>query len=518
MLRFVRMMEDGLRGRGRTVETIAPAVFFGRGRVTSHGSGKWLGYLDKYIVFPWMLRRRVRRLERDAVVQICDHSNAVYAPAAGSAGHPVLVVCHDMGAVRGALGEATDCPATPMGRRLQRWIARSLGRADLIACDSTATRKDVERLVRRPDGSPPETRLVLLGLNAPFRRLDPAEADARLAAVDGVGEGRPFVLNVGSSLRRKNRDGVLRIFARVAKQWPEGRLVFAGEALPSELVNLSEELGIAERVVQVAGPSNATLEALYNRALALLFPSRFEGFGWPVIEAQACGCPVLCSNAGSLGEVAGSGAFVRPVEDEEAFAREWLRLASDEGARAAWIEVGTQNPRASGRTKWSGLTRGSMMNCWPDASPDAMLNRPPSNTHENASHGFERAAAVDVAAVGAGAVFWIRDSSDLPHRAVVGIPKTLGHGGAFEHRQFDGVQEPRAGASRRTCRGRQSRVDHRIPPGAVTAFRARTGTTAATARRRARGHHAPTSHRLHEHRDHRCVHDVCRVPVADSFS
>ncbi len=247
----------------------------------------------------------MRVLGPEWTVQICDHSNAMYTPAASSAGHPVLVTCHDMGAVRGALGEPTDCPASAMGKRLQRWIVRSLGRADLIACVSTATRNDVARLVRRPDGTPPVIRLVLNGLNAPFRRLPPAETEARLAGVEGLNDGQPFVLNVGSSLRRKNRDAVLRIFARVAAHWPQGRVVFAGEPLPAELNALAVELGVAERVVQVVGPTGPALEALYNRAFALLFPSRFEGFGWPVIEAQACGCPVLCSDAGSLGEVAG---------------------------------------------------------------------------------------------------------------------------------------------------------------------------------------------------------------------
>ena len=343
MLRFARMMEDGLRAAGRAVEQTSPRVFFGRGRVTSRGFGKWLGYLDKYVVFPWELRRRVRRLGPGWVAHVCDHSNAMYAAAAGSAGHHMLVTCHDMGAVRGALGEATDCPASTMGKLLQRWIVRSLRKASLVVCVSSATRRDVERLLHHTDHSAPETRVVLNGLNAPFRQLDPEETRARLAGVAGLDAERPFVLNVGSSLRRKNREGVLRIFARVAQDWPDGQLVFAGEKLPPDLVALAGELGVAERVVQVVRPPGPVLEALYNRALALLFPSRFEGFGWPVIEAQACGCPVLCSDAGALGEVAGDGAFVRDAGDEEAFAGEWRRLAFDETARAAWTKAGLHN-------------------------------------------------------------------------------------------------------------------------------------------------------------------------------
>ena len=346
MLRFARMLAAGFAREGWPVETISPrAVFGGRGgRAANTGLGKWLAYVDKYLLFPWTLRRRVRGLGARAVVHLADHSNAVYAPAAASAGHRVLVTCHDLGAVRGALGEPTDCPASRTGRVLQSWIRRSLGRADAIACDSAATRADVDRLIRRPDGTPPDSRLVHIGLNAPFRPLPAAEADARLAAaVPSLADGRPFALHVGSGLRRKNREGVLRIFARRRDDWPEGRLVLAGEAPSAELLALAASLGVGERVVAVTRPADGLLEALYSRATALLFPSTFEGFGWPVVEAQACGCPVLSSDAGSLAEVAGEGAFVAPVTDEAAFAEELRRIVRVPAVRAAWVEAGFRN-------------------------------------------------------------------------------------------------------------------------------------------------------------------------------
>ncbi len=344
MLRFARMMLGGLRSSQREAEWTSPGAFFGRWLPGTRGLGKWLAYLDKFVLFPWALRRQVRALGPHGVVQICDHSNAMYVPAAASAGHPVLVVCHDLGAVRGALGEATDVAASRTGRVLQRWIARSLGRADLIVCVSTATKLDVERLIRRPDGALPRTELVLNGLNVPYHRLDPAETHARLAAgVPGLIADAPFVLNVGSSLPRKNRAGVLRIFARLKEECPTARVVFAGEALTDAVRRLAAELGVADRVVEAVKPPDAVLEALYNGATALLFPSRFEGFGWPAIEAQACGCPVLCSDAGSLGEVVGESAFVRTADDEEAFAGELRRLLSDDPARARWAEAGFRN-------------------------------------------------------------------------------------------------------------------------------------------------------------------------------
>ena len=111
---------------------------------------------------------------------------------------------------------------------------------------------------------------------------------------------------------------------------------------------------MTERVVEVVKPTDGELEALYNRATCLLFPSKFEGFGWPAVEAQVCGCPVLCSDAGSLGEVVGDSAFVRPVGDEEGVCRgSCCGVATDEDGAGALDGVGSEERGAvRGRGRW----------------------------------------------------------------------------------------------------------------------------------------------------------------------
>jgi len=135
---------------------------------------------------------------------------------------------------------------------------------------------------------------------------------------------------------------VLRIFARGQEQW-NGQLVFAGDLLAPQLWALAAELGVSNRVIQIENPANEVLETLYNGALALLYPSRFEGFGWPVIEAQACGCPVVCSNAGPLPEAAGDAGLFHDVDDEAGFAADVLRLTIDRTEREAWSEKSLHN-------------------------------------------------------------------------------------------------------------------------------------------------------------------------------
>jgi len=334
MQRFNTMMLRGLTSAGLPAELIQPEPFFGSFFVNDHGPiAKWFGYLDKYILFPFRLRKKLRDL-RPAIIHILDHSNAVYA--GDGAGIPVVVTCHDLLAVRGALGEQTDCPASFTGRILQRWILGGLRRAHHVACVSRATAADAERLVGNGKIS-----VVYLGLNYPYRKLDRETARAALAGVLPLDVDRPFVLHVGSNLRRKNREGALRIFALSKERW-NGQLVFAGDRLSAELLALAGELGIEERIVQVENPDNQMLEILYNTALALLYPSRFEGFGWPIIEAQSCGCPVLCSTSGPLPEVAGEAGLFHEVEDERGFADDLLRLLPP-GERGPWSEKSLRN-------------------------------------------------------------------------------------------------------------------------------------------------------------------------------
>jgi glycosyltransferase involved in cell wall biosynthesis len=255
-------------------------------------------------------------------------------------GVPIVTSCHDLLAVRGALGEQTDCPASLTGKLLQRWIVKGLRAATLIACVSKATLEDARRLVLRGDAKP-NLEVISLGLSYPYRKLPAEEARARLTRFSLLGKGTPFVLHVGSNLRRKNREGVLRIFARCQAQW-NGLLVFAGEPLSEALRSLGRQLGIMDRILEVPGATNEILEALYNCATALLFPSRFEGFGWPIIEAQSCGCPVICSDRAPLPEVAGEAGLIHPAEDEEAFAAEIIRLTDPE-ERARWSEKSLGN-------------------------------------------------------------------------------------------------------------------------------------------------------------------------------
>ena len=341
MLRYAALLHEALAAAGHQVDMLTPRAVLNRACQPPEGVWKWLGYLDKYLLGAPALRAAVSRAD---VMHVCDHSNAVYVPR--SAPLPCVVTCHDLLAVRGGLGEDTDCPASFFGTHLQKSILSGLRRADGIACVSQATLVDAQRLL----GSHVERlALVPLAMHHPYSILEESRARARLLA-DKVPIDLPFILHVGSNQRRKNRECVIRTLGALGARW-RGNFVFAGKALTAEMKELAASLGVADRIIEVVKPSNELLEALYNATVALLFPSRFEGFGWPILEAQACGCPVICSDRAPFPEVSGGAAIMRDADDAAGFAEAILELQQQPERRENLRHRGLANAARYSREK-----------------------------------------------------------------------------------------------------------------------------------------------------------------------
>lgn len=305
MQRFTDVFARHLPDHGFTVDCIRPQVHWNRQEGTS-GKGKWLGYADKFLRFPKELRRHIAATGPD-VVHVCDHSNAMYLRHAPKGRR--LATCHDLLAVRSALGEIPQNPTRFTGRLLQSWIRRSLSDADRIVADSHATRSDVERLT--PVGAS-RLSVVHVGLNYPYRRRSSGEI---AEVTKHLGIPARFLLHVGGNQWYKNRPGVLRIVSKaLAKNPSPPTLVMAGKAPTPELTALAAELKLP--VVWVTDCDNTALECLYSGAELLLFPSLLEGFGWPIAEAMACGTAVLTSRRASMTEVGGELAYYVDPDDE----------------------------------------------------------------------------------------------------------------------------------------------------------------------------------------------------------
>lgn len=202
---------------------------------------------------------------------------------------------------------------------------RYVATADAVLCISESTKADV---LRHYGGLDKPVVVTPLGVDERFFvRAVPDNAD------------RPYVLFVGMRGWYKNFDVVLRAFARLAAEAPELDLVCVGAAFDADEQARIAELGLTQRVRR-ADVTEAGLPALYAGANCLAFPSRYEGFGLPIVEAFAAGCPVVLAEMPCAIEVGGDAAQFFSPDDDEALAEIIARLATDERQRASWIDAG----------------------------------------------------------------------------------------------------------------------------------------------------------------------------------
>ena len=333
MQRFAEMLREGLAAAGHEVRLVRPPVWLGRLRRGESGLAKWIGYLDRFVLYPPLLRRQIRWAD---VVHVCDQANAVYV--SHLRGKPHVVTCHDLLAIRDALGEIPNSPTGCTGRIYQRWILSGLQRAQVVTCVSHQTATELLRVAGVPVTC---VTVVPNALNYPYRPMDTVEAATHLRAL-ALDPAQPFFFHVGGNQWYKNRPGVLRLFARLIEHpaYAQHRLVMAGKPWTAEMRALCADLALDGRTDERVNVSNEQLRALYSRAEALLFPSLAEGFGWPIAEAQACGCPVVTTGRPPMTEVGGEAAIYIDPDDSAAAAR---RVADALSNPAWWRAAGLEN-------------------------------------------------------------------------------------------------------------------------------------------------------------------------------
>lgn len=343
MERFAQLLANGFREAGVDIEIWRPTVFLAAwAKSTTSGLAKWAGYVDKWILFPLVLRwRQLRNSPGGSPIRyhICDHSNAPYL--AHLPDDQTAITCHDVLAIRGALGYADAyCPASGFGKVLQKWILHHLSKASQIACVSQLSLDQLRELTANQPAPRKDWRVIHNGFNGRFTPLDPLDAEPLLNQA-GLSQRVPFILHIGSGLPRKNRKMLLDMVQAMGQQW-NGQICFAGQPANEELMTYARSIGLHERIISVAKPNHETLLALYTACEAFVFPSFSEGFGWPVIEAQACGAPVIASNVPPMPEVSGGAALHADPTKPHEFSAAFLSL-HDESTRAEIIQNGFKN-------------------------------------------------------------------------------------------------------------------------------------------------------------------------------
>jgi len=271
-----------------------------------------------------------------------------------------VATVHDVGALVHPDWYAPD--VVEVHRRKNEAAAR---KATAIITGSEFTRDEFVRLhgIGRN-----RVHVVPYGVSSFFRPVDPERARATATS---HGLARPFLLYVGTRERRKNLLGLMEIFARVSQRRPDVRLALvgmrpwaeasevhgAGHWSGQEVEARMQKLGIAGRVSVLGHVPLPKLRDLYSAADAFVFPSYYEGFGLPALEAMACGLPVVASSRSAIREVVGDAGLLVDPDEHRAFADAILRLLDEPTERETLRGRGRER---AARFTWESTARGTM--------------------------------------------------------------------------------------------------------------------------------------------------------------
>ncbi len=227
------------------------------------------------------------------------------------------------------------CPPNVV-RPFVRRLTRMAQEADRVIAVSEATARDTAEYL----GVPAERISVTLEAPDPAMRPLPREFAASLLRREYGIEG-PFFLSVGTIEPRKNLGQFIEALASLKETIPHRAVVVGQDGWRAEEVwELAYRLGVSDRIIRPGYINRENLAAFYSAADAFVFPSRYEGFGIPLVEAMACGCPIVATDTTSIPEVTGDAAALVPLDDAEALAKALRRVATDPRKREGLAQRG----------------------------------------------------------------------------------------------------------------------------------------------------------------------------------
>jgi glycosyltransferase involved in cell wall biosynthesis len=305
-----------------------------------HGPQQWAA---RYYFYPWRVKREAKRVD---LVHVLDHSYAHMIETAGR--RPVVVTVHDLMPVV-VLRSPQDGWREGVRNRFLKQALKALRQADSYIVGTEWLKRELATWL----GNDKNIHVVPFGVDRAFFG-ESAVARERGRRDWRISEDAFVVLHVGSTVDRKNVPLLIQTVARLRQQ-TDAYLLQVGARFTAEQEQLIDRLDLRSAVRSVASADETALRRAYRTADVLLFPSLYEGFGFPVLEAFASGLPVVTSGAGGLKEVAGGAAVVVEGRDPADYVHALERL-EDADEREELIQRGWARARQFTWQKAAALT------------------------------------------------------------------------------------------------------------------------------------------------------------------
>ncbi len=298
-------------------------------------------YIMRYFTYP----RRVGRIESD-LAHILDHSYGHILQRLS--GRPVIMSVHDLVPVKTVGARTSGITAAIRNRFLWRTL-RGIREADAWIVSTEYVKRELAEWL----GDDKNIYVVPYGVDDIFFHEDPT---AKLEIRDwwSIPRDAFVVLHIGSGIERKNLPTVFATVRGLRRDGLDAWLLQAGATLTKDQIKTANSLGLDEHSVFLGQVEEKVLRSAYKASDVFCFPSQYEGFGLPVLEAMASGLPVVSSGAGGLSEVQGDAGVIVRSNDSAPYRAELHRIASDSAHRTQKADQGVERAH---QFTWSGAAR-----------------------------------------------------------------------------------------------------------------------------------------------------------------
>jgi glycosyltransferase involved in cell wall biosynthesis len=307
MPRYANMLKDGMIKKGHEVQMWKPKACFYKLPLKGVLK-KWLGYLDQYLLFPLEVKLKLRHCDKDTLFVFADQALGPWVPLVID--RPHVVHCHDFLALKSALGSIPENKTSSTGKIYQNFIRKGFSEGKNFISISQKTKEDLHLLHQ---GKIETSAVCYNGLNRSFELLDRELSRTILSNHLQLDLSHGYVLHVGGNQYYKNRKGVIEIYSAWRSTSPLNLpLLLVGETPSTELEKTAQNSPFSKGIHFIKDFGDAYINMAYSGASCLLFPSLDEGFGWPIAEALASGCPVITTDVAPMTEVGGQAGFLIP--------------------------------------------------------------------------------------------------------------------------------------------------------------------------------------------------------------
>lgn len=301
---FTTMLATGMHDRGHIVQIWHPKPTFLK-LASGRSVRKWFGYLDQFLIFPAAIKLRIRRCSKETLFVFTDQALGPWIPIVREKRH--VIHCHDFLALQSANGQFPEHRTGLTGKLYQQFIRKGFANGrNFIA----VSKKTSEQLSDLHPKVTIRNEVVYNGLKKRYCPIDEQTARNFMLLNTGIDASDGYILHVGGNQWYKNRIGVIEIYNAWRKVCERPLpLLLLGERPTCDLLRQVFSSDYSSDIHFISGKDDEFLHNAYCAARVLLFPSLAEGFGWPIAEAMACGCPVITTNIRPMTEVGADAAF-----------------------------------------------------------------------------------------------------------------------------------------------------------------------------------------------------------------